>query len=153
MEPPTSGVLYCSHGPVPPLGPDLESLWGQRHPHHSIIKKNDSWSTLSTVVCSTCVVADLPDTFFWVPWGMYEWHWGGFGPGWSFSVVVRAFYKFFYKAFYFKKNYKTLPPQQKTTTLVQILFRATHTYPKEPQKRCLVNQSKNRVALVLFSAE
>ena len=52
------------------------------------------------------------------------------------------------QAFIFKKIYKTLSPQQKTATLVQILFRATQTYPKETKKRCLVNRSKNRVALV-----
>ena len=38
-------------------------------------------------------------------------------------------------------------PQQKTTTLVQILFRATHTYSKDSKKRCLVNWSKNRVPI------
>ena len=41
-----------------------------------------------------------------------------------------------------------LSPQQKATTLVQILFRATHTYSKDSKIRCLVNWSKNRVALV-----
>ena len=38
--------------------------------------------------------------------------------------------------------------QQKMTTLVKILFRAAHTYSKDSKKRCLVNWSKNRAALV-----
>ena len=41
-----------------------------------------------------------------------------------------------------------LSPQQKATTLVQILFRATNTYSKDSKIRCLVNWSKNRVAVV-----
>ena len=41
-----------------------------------------------------------------------------------------------------------LSPQQKTTTLVQILLRATHKYSKDSKNRCLVNWSKNRAALV-----
>ena len=41
----------------------------------------------------------------------------------------------------FENNSKTLSPQQKTTTLVKILFRAAHTYSKDSKKRCLVNWS------------
>ena len=37
-----------------------------------------------------------------------------------------------------------LSPQQKTTTLVKILFRAAHSYSKDSKKRCPVNWSKNR---------
>ena len=48
----------------------------------------------------------------------------------------------------YKKFYKTLSPPQKMATLVQILFRAAHTYSKDSKKRCLVNWSKNRAALV-----
>ena len=47
----------------------------------------------------------------------------------------------------YKKIYEMLLPQQKTTTLVKILFRAAHTYSKDSKKRCLVNWSKNRAAL------
>ena len=36
-SPPISEVLYSPHEPVPPFGPDLEGLWGQRLPHHLII--------------------------------------------------------------------------------------------------------------------
>ena len=50
--------------------------------------------------------ANLPDTFFWNPWRMYELPWRGFGPGWSYSVAVRAFYKKNYKAFYLEKILK-----------------------------------------------
>ena len=41
-----------------------------------------------------------------------------------------------------------LSPQQKTTTLVKILFGAAHTYSKDSKKRCLVIWSKNQAALV-----
>ena len=42
---------------------------------------------------------------------------------------------FFSNKTLYKKFYKTLSPQQKTTTLVQILFRAAHTYSKDSKKK------------------
>ena len=60
----------------------------------------------------------------------------------AFSRII-----FFSNKMLYKNFYKTLSPPQKTATLVQILFRATHTYSKDSKKRCLVNWSKNRAAL------
>ena len=51
--------------------------------------------------------------------------------------------EFFSNKMLYKKFYKTLSPQQKTATLVQILFRAAHTYSKDSKKRCLVNWKKS----------
>ena len=63
--------------------------------------------------------------------------------------VSESVVEFFSNKMLYKKFYKMLSTPQKTATLVQILFRAAHTYSKDSKKRCLVNFSKNRAALVL----
>ena len=67
-------------------------------------------------------LTDLADTFFWLPWGMYEWPWRGFGSGWSFSVVVRAFCKIIWKILILKNFIKRShhnrkrPPRAKSSS-------------------------------------
>ena len=74
---------------------------------------------------ATRFLGDSPITFFWIPWGMYELPWRGFGPGWSFSVLVWAFCKIIFWKIIIENKYKTLKPGWKMTPLGQILFRAT----------------------------
>ena len=77
---------------------------------------------------------DSPITFFWIPWGMYEWPWRGFGPGRSFSILVWTFYNSFYNNF-LKNNFTKRsnqdgkwPPWAKSSSGPHI-----HT-PKIPKK-------------------
>ena len=80
-----------------------------------------------------------------------EYVWAALKRIWTRVVVFccgESILEFFSNKTLYKKIYKTLSPQQKTTTLVKILFRAAHTYSKDSKKRCLVNWSKNRAALL-----